>query len=250
LAQVNFIVVRSEVLVLENIINIIKMGKKVAIVVTSADKLGDKTTGLWLEECAAPYYVFKEAGMDIDILSVQGGCPPIDPGSLGGDFYTPATKKFKEEDPDAWKLFENSKKIDAAAVEGYDGLFFSGGHGTCVDFKSDAVVKAVEKFYTTGKPMAAVCHGPVAFLSAKTPEGEPIVKGLKVTGFSVEEEDMVGLTGTVEYVPETKIKELGGIYEKAEGAWGPKAVRDGKIITGQNPGSSEPTAKLLAEALA
>lgn len=227
------------------------MGKNVAIICTSADKLGDAhATGLWLEECAAPYYVLKGAGHNVDIISVKGGAIPVDAGSIKGDFYTAVCKKFKEEDADAWKAFQESKKLDPVTITAYDGIFFAGGHGTVVDFVNAEVTQSVEAFFATGKPLAAVCHGPVCLCQAKTADGASIVKGKKVTGFSQAEEDMVQLSGLVPFVPETKLIELGGIYEKADGAFHPKAVRDGNLITGQNPSSSEATATLLVEALA
>ena len=140
---------------------------KVALICTSADKVGDHPTGLWLEEAAAPYFLFKDEGYDVDIFSPKGGPIPIDAGSLADGYYTPAAKKFKEEDTVAWNQLQESKQIDVGViVKGYDAIFLSGGHGTCTDFitkegpSSDNVVtKLIESFYASGKPLAAVCHG-------------------------------------------------------------------------------------------
>uniref|UniRef100_A0A7S1BDT5 DJ-1/PfpI domain-containing protein n=1 Tax=Corethron hystrix TaxID=216773 RepID=A0A7S1BDT5_9STRA len=230
------------------------MSKKVAIICTSADKLGDHSTGLWLEECAAPYNIFKEQGYDVEILSIRGGAVPVDAGSLAGDFYTAACKKFKEEDTEAWNKLQNTQAIDpATTVAQFDALFFAGGHGTVADFCTPGVLDCpvnslVEKFYSTGKPLAAVCHGPMCLMEAKRPDGEPLVKGLNVTGFSDAEEVAVGMAGLVPYTPESQMKVLGANVSVAD-PFTANACRDGNLITGQNPQSSEATANLVVQAL-
>ena len=150
---------------------------KVAIVCTSADKLeGGHPTGLWLEECAASYYIFKEAGYEVDIVSVKGGVVPIDAGSLAENFYTAPCKKMKEEDSAAWALLQDSKKLDAKTITDYDAVLYAGGHGTCIDFatkgsRDNVVTQSVEAFNATKKPLAAVCHGVLAFAEAKNADG-------------------------------------------------------------------------------
>lgn len=219
-------------------------GKKIAIVATSADKMGDHTTGAWSEEITGPFYVFKDAGCDVQIFSVKGGAIPIDAGSLSGDFKTENDKRF-ETDGDIAKL-QGTKAISDIDVSTLDCLFMAGGHGTVVDFP-DGCADIVTKAYAAGKVVAAVCHGPTALYNAKDGDA-PLVKGKKVCGFSDKEEEMVGLKDKVPCTPEGKLKELGGEYTTGE-PWSETAVADGRLITGQNPQSSVKTAKLCLEAL-
>jgi len=220
------------------------MGKKVAIIVTSCDKLGDHPTGVWSEECTAPYYVMKDAGHDVSVVSIKGGKVPVDAGSLSDTFRTKYDERQKNEDA---TLFDNVKSISSINVDEVDGIFLSGGHGTCVDFP-DGLADLVSEVYAKGKIVAAVCHGPVGLVKAKDGD-DSIVKGKKVTGFSDAEEAAVGLTDKVEYTPEMKLRELGGEYSNGD-PWTSHAVRDGRLITGQNPQSSVKTAELMLEALA
>jgi len=214
--------------------------KKVAIVSTSASSLEGHPTGLWLEEVASPYYIFLEAGYEVDIVSVAGGEPPVDAGSRGDGFYTEEAKKF-DADPVAQAKFKASKKLeDIEAV--YSCLYLAGGHGTCVDFPNNKVLIAmIEKMYAEGKVVAADCHGPVALLNCKKPNGEPLVKGLDVTGFSNTEENTVqhmDKCRKLDVVIEDKFKELGGNYSKADD-WNSKVCAAGNLVTGQNPQSSK-----------
>lgn len=220
------------------------MAKKVVIVATSADKMGEHTTGAWSEEITGPFYVFKEKGYDVSIVSVKGGKIPIDAGSLSDGMITDNDKRF-EKDGDISKL-EGTAALSTVKTDDFDAIFFAGGHGTVVDFP-DACADIVTEAYAKGKIVAAVCHGPTALYKAKDGDA-PLLKGKKCAGFTDEEEKAVGLYDKVDFTPEAKLKELGGEYSSAA-AWASHAVRDGKLITGQNPGSSVAAANLVVEAL-
>jgi putative intracellular protease/amidase len=209
-------------------------------------------TGLWLEELAAPYYVFSEAGWEITIASPAGGPIPIDQGSVSGDFFTAESKKFMTDPVAIGKLGHTVKLSDVNASE-FDCVFTAGGHGTVADFiNCEPLQKIVETLYAADKFVASVCHGPVCLINCKKPSGEPLIKGHKCTIFTNTEEDMVQLTSTVVgltgFKVEDKFKELGGVYESGD-PWTSKCVADGKLITGQNPQSSEAVAKALVAAL-
>eukprot|EP00929_Paragymnodinium_shiwhaense_P069802 TRINITY_DN3523_c0_g1_i1.p1 TRINITY_DN3523_c0_g1~~TRINITY_DN3523_c0_g1_i1.p1 ORF type:complete len:270 (-),score=81.83 TRINITY_DN3523_c0_g1_i1:489-1298(-) len=222
--------------------------KKVVIVNTSAAYMGEHPTGLWLEETAAPYYVFKEAGFEIVLASTKGGVVPIDAASLGGDFFTEAAKKFMHDGEAVGKLCHTPAltEVDFATV---DAIYLSGGHGTCADFVENAALKAaVEMVYGAGKVVAADCHGPIGLIQCNKPDGTPLVAGLKCTAFSNSEEEAVGLTSAVPVLIETKFKEQGGLFEAAAD-WNSNVAVDGKLITGQNPQSSDACAKAVVEAL-
>jgi len=233
-----------------------KKAARVGIIVTSADKLGDHATGLWLEECATPYYIFSDEGCEVSILSPLGGAVPIDAGSLAGDFYTAEAKKFKEEDEKAWDTLQNSIKLDpATVVADFDALFFCGGHGTATDFISNGGEKtnpalAVEAMVAAKKLVGLVCHGPIVLAECTTTDGKPLMEGVLCTGFSNTEEVAVGLAEKVPYLLQSRLKEQGANYEKGND-WEAHAVRDKEtnIITGQNPQSSEATARLLLSVL-
>lgn len=226
---------------------------KVCIVCTSADKMGEKPTGLWLEEIASPYLMMKEKGYEIDVVSVKGGAVPVDEGSLGAGFYTDYAKKFKEEDADAWAALQNTAVLDVDKLASYDAVYFPGGHGCCVDFVKTGeeeciITKAVEMVFASEKLLAFCCHGPIALCQAKKPDGTPLVAGKKVTGFSDSEEAAVGLTDKVPMLIEKTFREQGADFQKAAD-WTPCVVKDGNLITGQNPQSSEGVAKLIMETL-
>lgn len=216
-----------------------KKALKVLIVSTSASKMGDKETGLWSEEACGPYYVFKDAGHEVTVCSIAGGDIPIDAGSLSGDFKTENDKRMEGEGNGPLK---GTPKLADQDVAAFDIIFFSGGHGTCVDFPTDEVGAVVSKALGAGKIVAAVCHGPMALVNAKV-DGEPVVKGKKVACFTDVEEGQVGLTDKVPFSLEGKLKELGATIESGD-AWSDKAVRDGNLVTGQNPQSSVSVAKL------
>jgi putative intracellular protease/amidase len=223
---------------------------KVLFVMTSHDQLGDtgKKTGFWVEEFAAPYYTLAEAGVKIDIASPKGGQPPIDPKSTEPDAQTAATKRFYEDDDLQHKL-SRTKKLSEVKAEDYDAVFYPGGHGPMWDLANDKEsIRLIEDFTKQQKPVAAVCHGPAVLLHAKGADGEPLVKGKKVAGFTNTEEEAVQLTNIVPFLVEDRLKELGGSYSKADD-WQPYIVTDGLLITGQNPASSEPAAEELLKML-
>ena len=175
---------------------------KVLMVLTSHDRLGDtgKPTGFWLEEFAAPYYVLKDAGVDITIASPKGGQPPIDPKSDDPKAQTPAMKRFRQ-DPEAQRALANTVKLATASAGDYDAVFYPGGHGPLWDLAEDPdSIALIERLYAAGKPVAAVCHGPAVLRRAKAPDGAPLVKGRAVTGFANSEEAAVGLTTVVPFL--------------------------------------------------
>jgi putative intracellular protease/amidase len=221
---------------------------KILMVLTSHDKLGDtgKKTGFWLEEFAAPYYVFKEAGAEITLASPKGGQPPLDPASDGDDSQTEATKRFKS-DADSQKALAETKVLSTVTAAEYDAVFYPGGHGPLWDLAEDtASIALIEAFAAHDRPIGAVCHAPAVFKSTKGADGQPLVAGKKVTGFTNTEEDGVGLTDIVPFLVEDMLKANGGLYHKGDD-WASFVVVDGKLVTGQNPASSEEAAqKLLA----
>ncbi|MDO6391199.1 type 1 glutamine amidotransferase domain-containing protein [Pontibacter sp. BT731] len=223
---------------------------KVLFVLTSHDQLGDtgKKTGFWIEEFAAPYYTLADAGVEVDLASPKGGQPPIDPKSTEKDAQTEATRRFYE-DEDLQHTLSRTKKLTEVKADNYDAVFFPGGHGPLWDLSSDKdSIRLIEEFARQQKPVAAVCHGPAALMQAKGPNGEPLVKGKKVAGFTNTEEEAVQLTEVVPFLVEDRYQELGGIYSKADD-WQPYVVTDGLLITVQNPASSEPAAEALLKML-
>ena len=219
---------------------------KILIVLTSHDKLGDTghKTGFWLEEFAAPYYVFKDAGAELTLASPKGGQPPLDPKSDEPDFQTAATDRFKA-DSTAQQALANTVKLSNISSDGYDALFYPGGHGPLWDLAEDKdSIALIEDFNNQGKIVSAVCHAPAVFKHTKTSNNTPLVKDKKVTGFTNGEEAAVQLTDIVPFLVEDMLKANGGIYSKGND-WIPHSVVDGNLITGQNPASSE----LVAEAV-
>lgn len=218
---------------------------RLLMVLTSHDKLGDTgaPTGYWFEELAAPYYVFKKAGLEITLASPAGGEPPQDPKSQGEDFLTADTRRFIQ-DPEALAQLRNTVPLAQVKGQEYEALFFPGGHGPMWDLAQDPRVAAlVADFLGAGKPVGAVCHGPAALVGAGA-----ALKGRKVTGFTNTEEAAVGLTEVVPFLLEDRLKALGGQFERGED-WGSFVVRDRNLVTGQNPASSAPVAECLLEAL-
>jgi len=223
---------------------------KVLIVLTSHDQLGDtgKTTGFWLEEFASPYYLLKDAGVQVTLASPLGGQPPLDPKSHEPDFQTDDTRRF-DDDPAAQKELARTAKLSEMKVEEFDAVFYPGGHGPLWDLHNNSdSITLIEGFIAAGKPVATVCHAPAVLLKAKDQNGDPLVKGKKVTGFSNSEEAAVELTNVVPYLVEDQLIALGGVYQKVED-WNSLAVVDGLIITGQNPSSSAAVAEELVKAL-
>jgi putative intracellular protease/amidase len=220
------------------------------MVLTSHDKLGDtgRKTGFWLEEFAAPYFVFRDAGVDLTLASPKGGQPPIDPKSDLPENQTQAMARFKKDDV-AKKALARTAKLADVEAEDYDTVFYVGGHGPMWDLVDNPdSIRLIEEFYDSGKPVAAVCHSPAVFHRAMH-EGAPLLKGKRVTGFTNGEEESVHLTKVVPFLVEDELKKVGGLYEKAPD-WQSLAIVDGRIVTGQNPASSAAAANSLLTVLA
>jgi putative intracellular protease/amidase len=223
---------------------------KILIVLTSHDKLGDtgKPTGFWLEEFAAPYYVFKDAGAEIVLASPKGGQPPLDPKSDAPDAQTEMTKRFKN-DAEGQALLANTRKLDEVSAADFDTVFYPGGHGPLWDLTGNATsIALIESFIKARKPVAAVCHAPAALVQVRDVDGEYLVKNKRVTGFTNTEEEGVQLTEVVPFLLEDKLKEIGGDYSKGPD-WSSYVLVDGLLVTGQNPASSEEAARELLKLL-
>jgi putative intracellular protease/amidase len=223
---------------------------KVLIVLTSHGDLGDtgEKTGFWIEEFAAPYYVLADAGAELTIASPKGGQPPVDPKSESADAQTLATKRFYG-DYDLIDKVAHTLKLNEINEADYDAVFYPGGHGPLWDLATDVIsIALIENFYKNNKPVAFVCHAPAALLKVKAPDGEPLVKGKEVTGFSDTEEEAVKLTKVVPFLLEDELKKLGALYSRGAD-WSSYVKEDGLLITGQNPASSEAVAKLLLTAM-
>tara|TARA_R110001583_G_scaffold189552_1_gene352675 strand:- start:11910 stop:12590 length:681 start_codon:yes stop_codon:yes gene_type:complete len=224
---------------------------RILMIMTSHDKMGNTghKTGIWLEEFAAPYYRFIDGGATVTLASPKGGQPPIDPNSQTDDALTDATKRF-EDDKAAQQAFASTVPLQGLKADDFDALFFPGGHGPLWDLATNThSIALIEAFVAQNKPVGAVCHGPAALINAKDTNGVALVKGKEVTGFTDDEEKAVGLEAVVPLSIEQEFKKAGGIYKKGAN-WVPFAVTDGKLVTGQNPASSElaadATMKLLA----
>jgi putative intracellular protease/amidase len=223
-----------------------EIGMKVLMVITSHDQLGNtgRKTGFWLEEFAAPYYVFKEAGASLTLTSPKGGRPPLDPKSNEPEFRTDVTIRF-ENDAAAEAQLGKTVRLDTVRQEDFDTVFYPGGHGPMWDLAEDPnSVKLIESFLAAGKPISVVCHSTGALRHVKTADGKPLVKDREVTGFTNGEEAAVGLTDVVPFLVENEMLKLGAIFSKRVD-WAPHVVTDGLLITGQNPHSSGPAAKAL-----
>lgn len=222
----------------------------ILMVLTSHDQLGETgaKTGFWLEEFAAPYYVLKEAGHTITLASPKGGQPPLDPKSDAPDFQTEATKRFKV-DPETQATLASTEMLDSIDPGRFDAVFYPGGHGPLWDLADSAKSRSIiEETIRAGKPVALVCHAPAVLKDVVAEDGSPLVRGKRITGFTNSEEAAVHLTDVVPFLLQDRLTELGGIFSQA-GDFQPYVVRDGLLITGQNPASSEPAAKALLEAL-
>jgi putative intracellular protease/amidase len=222
---------------------------KILMVLTSHDTLGNtgRKTGFWLEEFAAPYFVFRDAGVRLTLASPKGGQPPLDPKSDLPESQTPAMTRFKQ-DQTAQKALSQTVKLADVKSEDYDTVFYVGGHGPMWDLAESAdSIALLESFYNSGKPIALVCHSP-GVLCHVTYQGAPLVKGRHVTGFTNGEEQEMRLTTVVPFLVEDELMRLGAIFEKVAD-WQPFFVVDGRLITGQNPASSTPTAQALMNLL-
>ncbi len=222
---------------------------RILMVLTSHDQLGNtgRKTGFWLEEFAAPYFVFRDAGVDMTLASPKGGQPPIDPKSDLPENQTPAMSRFKK-DKEAQNALAQTRKLADMKSQDFDTIFYVGGHGPMWDLVDNPdSIALIESFYNSGKPVAAVCHSPAVFHRVMY-NGAPLVKGKRVTGFTNGEEASVQLTKVVPFLVEDELKRIGGLYEKA-GDWESFAVVDGRVVTGQNPASSTAAAQTLMKLL-
>ncbi|WP_020182060.1 type 1 glutamine amidotransferase domain-containing protein [Methylotenera sp. 1P/1] len=223
---------------------------KILIVLTSHDQLGStgRKTGFWLEELAAPYYVFKDAGAELVLTSPLGGQPPLDPKSNEPDFQTEATHRF-EADAAANAALANTIRLDTINQADYDAVFYPGGHGPLWDLAEDkSSIQLISSVLASHKPVALVCHAPGVLRHIKNADGTPLVKGKKVTGFKNSEEAAVGLLEIVPFLVEDELISKGGQYSSASD-WASYVVQDGNLITGQNPASSAEAAKQLLQFL-
>jgi putative intracellular protease/amidase len=222
----------------------------ILVVLTSHEDLGNTglKTGFWLEELAAPYYIFKEAGAKLTLASPLGGQPPLDPKSNDPMFQTDETRRF-EADKEAIAALANTIKLADVAVNDFEAVFYPGGHGPLLDLAEDKnSIQLIETAIQTNKPVGLVCHAPGVLRDVKGLDGKPLVAGKSVTGFSNTEEDAVQLTDVVPFLVEDMLKANGGVYSKVAD-WQPYVVTDGLLITGQNPGSSAATAAELLKVL-
>jgi len=223
---------------------------KILMVLTSHDQLGDTglKTGFWLEEFAAPYFVFRDAGVELTLASPKGGQPPVDPKSDKPENQTSAMARFKK-DTIAQTALANTVRLADMKSQDFDTIFYPGGHGPMWDLAESSVsIALLESFYNSGKPIALVCHSPGVLRHVRY-EGQPLVKGKRVTGFTNEEEEEMKLTHIVPFLVEDELKRLGAKFEKVPN-WQPFCVVDGRLTTGQNPASSTSTAKALMNQLA
>lgn len=222
----------------------------VLMVLTSHDALGDtgEKTGFWLEEFAAPYYVLTDAGARVTLASPKGGQPPVDPRSDAEDAQTKATRRFRQDEA-AQRALATTAKLSEVRADEFDAIFFPGGHGPLWDLAEDKDSKRlIETFAASGRPVGAVCHAPAVFRHVVGTDGKPLVSGRHVTGFTDTEEAGVGLTDVVPFLVEDMLKANGGLYERGRD-WASHVVVDGKLVTGQNPASSEDAAKELLRLL-
>lgn len=222
----------------------------ILMVLTSHDTLGDtgKKTGFWLEEFAAPWYIFQDAGVEVALASPAGGQPPLDPTSDAPDAQTQDTERFRK-DEKAQQALANTLPLSSINISDYDAVFFPGGHGPLWDLAEHPIsIDLIEKYWADGKPVAAVCHAPGVLRHVKKPDGTPLVQGKRVTGFTNSEEEAVGLTKVVPFLVEDSLKQAGGQFERTDD-WGVYVVTDGHLVTGQNPASSAATAEELLKLL-
>lgn len=222
----------------------------IMMVLTSHDRLGasDKKTGIWLEEFAAPYYAFKDAGANVTLASPLGGQPPLDPRSDTPNFHTEDTRRFRA-DRAAEANLASTVKLSGLSAADYDAVFYVGGHGVMWDVAEDAAsIALIETMFAANKPVSAVCHGSAVFRHTKAPDGAPLVRGKKVAGFTNTEEAAVGLTEAVPFLVEDMLKQNGGIYSKADN-FQSHVITDGNLVTGQNPASSKGVAAAVVNLL-
>ncbi|HTZ80502.1 MAG TPA: type 1 glutamine amidotransferase domain-containing protein [Stellaceae bacterium] len=227
------------------------MAKRVLMVLTSHDVMGlsGKKTGNWFDEVATPYYTFKERGFDVVLASPLGGAAPIDPLSFDKAFTTSNTDRF-EKDPIAQRALANTQKLSEVNYHDFDGAFFPGGYGQLWDLASNSLaIKLIEDMIGTETPVAMVCHAPAILRDARKPNGEPLVKGRKVTGFTDAEDEELDLSRHLLFSLEKMLIGNGGDFIRSGKNWNANVVEDGALITGQNPASAHPIAEVLADRL-
>ncbi len=225
--------------------------KRVLMVLTSHEDMGvsGKKTGNWFDEVATPYYRFKEAGFDLTVASPKGGAAPIDPFSYDDLFMTENTHRFLE-DPAAQRALSNTLRFKDIDVNDYDGVFFPGGYGQLWDLASDSkVIRSIENWIQKNTPVAMVCHAPAILRDAKKPDGEPLVKGMDVTGFTDAEDEELDLARHLLFSLEQALIQNGANFKRSNQNWSPNVVEDGALITGQNPASAAPIADALVARL-
>lgn len=224
---------------------------KILFILTSQATMGNdpRPTGVWFEELSTPYYAFVDAGADVDLASIAGGRIPVDPHSIHTTDKNPLSVNRFLQDKVAMAKLESAYRIDNISVNGYSAVFLPGGHGAMWDLPdSTALAEVLSAAWTSGKVVAAVCHGPAGLVNVKDASGQPLVSGRHVSAFTNSEEAAAGLTDTMPFLLETRLRELGALYERGAD-FQPFAVRDGRLITGQNPASSETVAALVLQAL-
>lgn len=221
----------------------------VLIVLTSHDQLGDtgNKTGFWLEEFAAPYYALRDAGAQVTLASPAGGQPPLDPSSDTADSRTEATERFRD-DAEALQALASTRELAEVSASDFDAVFYPGGHGPMWDMPDNPTsIALIEQFLREDKPVAAVCHAPVALVNVTEDDGKLLISGRRVTGFTNSEENAVGLAEVVPFLLEDRLRERGGEFGRSAEDFAPHVVVDGRLVTGQNPASSAPAAhELLA----
>ena len=226
--------------------------QRVLMVLTSHENMGvsGKKTGNWFDEVATPYYKFRAAGLDVTLASPRGGAAPIDPLSYEDAFTTDSTRRFKQ-DAGAQRALANTARFDEIDVNGFDAVFFPGGYGQLWDLASNSMtIHAIETWIRRGTPVAMVCHAPAILRDAKKPNGEPLVKGIAVTGFTDAEDEELGLTPHLLFSLEKALIQNGANFRRSARNWQPNVVEDGTLITGQNPASAGPIADALVARLA
>lgn len=224
---------------------------RILMIATSADRMtpGTEPTGVWLEELTTPYYAFRDAGADVTLASIKGGAIPVDERSVNADGENDASVERYLKDETLKSEVANTPSFASIDTDAFDAVFLPGGHGTMFDYPgSEELARLVERFDREGRIVAAVCHGPAGLVSAKKPDGTPFVEGRRVAAFTDNEERAVGLDQAVPFLLETRMKDLGAIHE-AGPDFQPFALRDGNLVTGQNPASATRTAELVLEAL-
>ncbi|QNK01346.1 type 1 glutamine amidotransferase domain-containing protein [Dyella telluris] len=225
---------------------------KILMILTSQATRGadPRPTGVWFEEVSTPYYAFIDAGAHVDIASITGGQIPVDPHSQQAEGKNPASVERFLKDPAAMAKLQSSLKIDHVSADGYTAIFLPGGHGTMWDLpQSTTLASLLSSAWAKGKVVSAVCHGPAGLINVRDINGQPLVAGRRVSAFTNTEEDAAGLSATVPFLLETRLRQLGAHYERGDD-FQPFAVRDGKLVSGQNPASSEEVARLVLQAAA